>query len=81
MNPVIGLRGEGGREQGEGEIDLGMHLFSELCEARVSKLWLIDQIWLVACFYMTCDPKIVSICLNKNSGKTNNLWYVKITGN
>ena len=40
MNPVIGLRGEGGREQGEGEIDLGMHLFSEQCEAKVSKLWL-----------------------------------------
>ena len=40
MNPVIGLRGEGGREQGEGEIDRGMHLFSEQCEAKVSKLWL-----------------------------------------
>ena len=40
MNPVMGLQGEGGREQGEGEIDLGMHLFSEQCEAKVSKLWL-----------------------------------------
>lgn len=40
MNPVIGLRGEGGREQGVREIDLGMRLFSEQCEAKVSKLWL-----------------------------------------
>lgn len=40
MNPVIGLQGEGGREQEEGEIDLGMHLFSEQCEAKVSKLQL-----------------------------------------